>query len=177
MEFFIYCRDKPGTARLRDELTEAHQSFMDGYAEAMIARGPTLTPDRMTATGSMHMVDLPDAEAARVFAAVDAFVAPQYSPQAYIETSKGTIQFELAVLDDREVAQVVGQHRERGVARAGERARQRPHRRTLRIAAGPPESWAALRSASCSRERRSCAATRTATTPTRCWRSRGRSSR
>jgi cyclophilin family peptidyl-prolyl cis-trans isomerase len=32
-------------------------------------------------------------------AAVEAFVAPQYSPQAYIETSKGTIQFELAVLD------------------------------------------------------------------------------
>ena len=32
-------------------------------------------------------------------AAVDAMVAPQYSPQAYIDTSKGTIQFELAVLD------------------------------------------------------------------------------
>ena len=32
-------------------------------------------------------------------AAIDAFVAPQYSPQAYIDTSKGTIQFELAVLD------------------------------------------------------------------------------
>lgn len=32
-------------------------------------------------------------------AAVDTMVAPQYSPQAYIETSKGTIQFELAVLD------------------------------------------------------------------------------
>jgi cyclophilin family peptidyl-prolyl cis-trans isomerase/HEAT repeat protein len=32
-------------------------------------------------------------------AAVDAMVAPPYSPQAYIDTSKGTIQFELAVLD------------------------------------------------------------------------------
>ena len=32
-------------------------------------------------------------------AAVDTFVAPKYSPQAYIDTSKGTIQFELAVLD------------------------------------------------------------------------------
>ena len=32
-------------------------------------------------------------------AALDTFVAPQYSPQAYIDTSKGTIQFELAVLD------------------------------------------------------------------------------
>jgi uncharacterized protein len=81
MEFFIYCRDKPGTGRLRDELAEAHQSFMDGYAGAMIARGPTLTPDRETATGSMHMVDLPDAEAARVFA----FEEPNYQAGVYRE--------------------------------------------------------------------------------------------
>ena len=46
---------------------------MDGYADAMIARGPTLTADRTTATGSMHMVDLPDAEAARVFADEDPY--------------------------------------------------------------------------------------------------------
>jgi cyclophilin family peptidyl-prolyl cis-trans isomerase/HEAT repeat protein len=32
-------------------------------------------------------------------AAIDTLVAPKYSPQAYIDTSKGTIQFELAVLD------------------------------------------------------------------------------
>jgi cyclophilin family peptidyl-prolyl cis-trans isomerase len=31
--------------------------------------------------------------------AVDAMIAPKFSPQAYIETNKGTIQFELAVLD------------------------------------------------------------------------------
>jgi hypothetical protein len=42
--------------------------FMDRYADAMIARGPTLAADRATATGSMHMVELPDAAAARVFA-------------------------------------------------------------------------------------------------------------
>ena len=32
-------------------------------------------------------------------AAVDAMIAPKFSPQAYIDTNKGTIQFELAVLD------------------------------------------------------------------------------
>lgn len=32
-------------------------------------------------------------------AALDAMIAPKYSPQAYISTSKGEIQFELAVLD------------------------------------------------------------------------------
>ena len=32
-------------------------------------------------------------------APIDTLIAPKYSPQAYIDTSKGTIQFELAVLD------------------------------------------------------------------------------
>jgi cyclophilin family peptidyl-prolyl cis-trans isomerase/HEAT repeat protein len=32
-------------------------------------------------------------------AALDAMIAPKFSPQAYLDTSKGTIQFELAVLD------------------------------------------------------------------------------
>ena len=63
MEFFVYCRDKPSRARLREELAEAHWSYMDGFADAMIARGPTLTPDREIATGSLHIVDLPDPEA------------------------------------------------------------------------------------------------------------------
>ncbi|MFI6581386.1 YciI family protein [Embleya sp. NPDC050493] len=68
MEYLFYCRDKPGTRALRDELLEAHWSFMDGYAEGMIARGPTFAPDGETVTGSVHIVDLPDADAARVFA-------------------------------------------------------------------------------------------------------------
>jgi uncharacterized protein YciI len=41
---------------------------MDAYASAFIARGPTLAEDGITQTGSMHIVDLPDAEAVRVFA-------------------------------------------------------------------------------------------------------------
>ncbi|MFF7245094.1 YciI family protein [Embleya sp. NPDC008237] len=68
MEYLFYCRDKPGTRALRDELLEAHWSFMDGYAEGMIARGPTFAPDGETVTGSVHILDLPDADAARVFA-------------------------------------------------------------------------------------------------------------
>ena len=61
VEYFCYCRGRPGTEALAEELAEAHWSFMDGYADAMLARGPTLTPDRATWTGSMHIVDLPDA--------------------------------------------------------------------------------------------------------------------
>jgi uncharacterized protein YciI len=52
---------------------------MDGYAAAMIARGPTLTPDRATWTGSMHIVDLADARAAQVFA----FQEPFYQAGVY----------------------------------------------------------------------------------------------
>jgi uncharacterized protein YciI len=79
VEFFFYCRGRPGTEALTDELAEAHWSFMDGYAEQMIARGPTLAPDRTTWTGSMHLVDLPDAGAARVFA----FQEPFYRAGVY----------------------------------------------------------------------------------------------
>jgi uncharacterized protein YciI len=81
VEYFFYCRGRPGTEALLEEFAEAHWSFMDGYAEAMIARGPTLTPDRTTWTGSMHMVDLPDAQAARVFA----FQEPFYRAGVYGE--------------------------------------------------------------------------------------------
>jgi len=81
VEYFFYCPGRPGTEALLEELAEAHWSFMDGYAEAMIARGPTLTPDRTTWTGSMHMVDLPDAQAARVFA----FQEPFYRAGVYGE--------------------------------------------------------------------------------------------
>ena len=64
---FVYCRDKPGALALRRQTTEAHWAFMDRYAQAMIARGPTLAEDG-TPTGSMHILDLPDAAAARAFA-------------------------------------------------------------------------------------------------------------
>ena len=79
MEYFFYGRDTPGAGHLLEELAEAHWSYMDAYAEAMIARGPTLTPDRQTHTGSMHIVDLPDGEAARAFVADE----PYYKAGVY----------------------------------------------------------------------------------------------
>jgi uncharacterized protein YciI len=69
LDFFVYSRDAAGTRALRDddELLEAHWSYMDRFAQSMIARGPTLDPDRATATGSLHVVGLPSIEAAREF--------------------------------------------------------------------------------------------------------------
>ena len=40
---------------------------MDRFAHRMTARGPTLGTDRETWTGSLHIVDLPSADAARKF--------------------------------------------------------------------------------------------------------------
>jgi uncharacterized protein YciI len=81
MEYFFYCRDVADSRALRKRIVETHWSFMDGYADAMIARGPTLADDWMTQTGSMHIVDLRDAEAARVFA----YEEPNYKAGVYRE--------------------------------------------------------------------------------------------
>jgi uncharacterized protein len=77
MEFFCYHRDRPGSQSLRDALVEQHWSYMDRYATQIIARGPTFAGD--TPTGSVHIVDLPDAAAARAFA----FDEPNYQAGVY----------------------------------------------------------------------------------------------
>ncbi|MFJ4094817.1 YciI family protein [Kitasatospora sp. NPDC089913] len=81
MEFFVHHRDRPGSEGLREELREEHWSYMDRYATEMIARGPTLSGDgdTATATGSVHIVDLPDPAAARAFA----FDEPGYQAGMY----------------------------------------------------------------------------------------------
>jgi uncharacterized protein YciI len=81
MEFFCYHRDRPGSMALRDAFREEHWSYMDQYAAAMIARGPTLSGDgeSVIATGSVHIVDLPDPAAARAFA----FDEPNYQAGVY----------------------------------------------------------------------------------------------
>ena len=44
---------------------------MDGFAESMIARGPTLGTDRETATGSLHVLALPGVAAVHEFVALE----------------------------------------------------------------------------------------------------------
>lgn len=109
MEFFVHCRDRPGSAALRAELTEEHWSFMDAYADGMIARGPTLSDDGLRATGSVHAVDLPDLDAARVFA----FEEPNQRAGVYEQVTVrrwrnllGATMWELA-RDDRDAARLL----------------------------------------------------------------------
>jgi uncharacterized protein YciI len=79
VDFFCYHRDRPGSMALRDELLQEHWSYMDRYATEMIARGPTLGDDGDTATGSVHILSLPDPAAARSFA----FDEPNYQAGVY----------------------------------------------------------------------------------------------
>jgi len=79
MEFFCYHRDRSDSGSLRDRMQEEHWAYMDGYAADLIARGPTITPDGTTATGSVHIVDLPGSDAARAFA----FDEPNYQAGVY----------------------------------------------------------------------------------------------
>ncbi|MGN9790053.1 YciI family protein [Streptomyces sp. OZ13] len=79
MEFFCYHRDRPGSLPLRHELLEEHWSYMDGFEKEMIARGPTMTSDGRTPTGSVHVIDLPDPAAAHSFA----FGEPGYQAGVY----------------------------------------------------------------------------------------------
>src|SRR4051794_12159858 len=73
MDFFVYSRDGADAADLRadQELLEEHWSYMDRFAESMIARGPTLDSDRETATGSLHVLVLPSVDGAREFVALE----------------------------------------------------------------------------------------------------------
>ena len=69
IDFFVYSRATPsaGNAEHDPALDEAHWSYMDRFADGMTARGPTLGADRARWTGSVHIVDLASAEAAREF--------------------------------------------------------------------------------------------------------------
>ncbi|BCL20212.1 YciI family protein [Streptomyces tuirus] len=79
MEFFCHHRDRPGSLPLREELGEAHWAYMDRFEAELIARGPTFADDGETPTGSVHIVGLPDAAAARAFA----FDEPNYQAGVY----------------------------------------------------------------------------------------------
>src|ERR1041384_7932747 len=78
MEFLCYHRDRPGSGASRRALLEAHWTYMDRYEKELIARGPTFADDG-TVSGSVHIVDLPDAAAASAFA----FDEPNYQAGVY----------------------------------------------------------------------------------------------
>jgi uncharacterized protein len=67
VEFFVLGRDHDGFDGLSDELNERHWAYVDGHADRLTARGPTLS-DAGEHTGSVHIVRLDDLAAAMAFA-------------------------------------------------------------------------------------------------------------
>jgi len=55
-----------------DDLPEAHWTYMDSWADALIARGPTMSVDGHH-TASVHVVELPTSAAAHRFAHEEPF--------------------------------------------------------------------------------------------------------
>jgi len=85
MNYLFFCRDNPGVGALRKQTEQAHWAFMDDYAAGFVARGPTLTDDGTAQTGSMHIVDLPDAAAVQRFA----YEEPRHKAGLYSEVIIG----------------------------------------------------------------------------------------
>jgi uncharacterized protein YciI len=79
MNFFCYHQDRRHSEGLRQDLVEEHWAYMDGFAAQLIARGPTLSPDGETPTGSVHIVDVVGPPEARAFA----FEEPNYQAGVY----------------------------------------------------------------------------------------------
>lgn len=67
MQFIVDAVDAPGFGT-PEEVNEAHQDYMDRWADRLIARGPTLSPDGQQHTGSVHVVELDDLDEAKHFA-------------------------------------------------------------------------------------------------------------
>lgn len=79
MDFFCYHRDRAESLDLRMELLEDHWSYMDRFAQEMIARGPTFVGEDEVPSGSVHLLTLPDTVTARAFA----FDEPGYQAGVY----------------------------------------------------------------------------------------------
>jgi uncharacterized protein YciI len=93
--FYVYAPDRPRVQDRLIELSEAHQSYMDRFADRLILRGPTLSDDGTEHTGSVHVVDLADRASAEQFAAEE----PYWRAGLYREVTATRI----VVLVNREV--------------------------------------------------------------------------
>jgi uncharacterized protein YciI len=70
---------------LGTDLHEEHWSYMDTWADVLVARGPTLTPDGETHTGSLHVVDVPDLTTATRFALEEPYAQAGWYAQVTVQ--------------------------------------------------------------------------------------------
>jgi uncharacterized protein YciI len=68
LQYFVHGVDDAGVDEKLEDLGEQHWAYMDRHAGQLVARGPTLTSDGRTHTGSVHVVEATTIEQARLFA-------------------------------------------------------------------------------------------------------------
>ncbi|RCK54137.1 hypothetical protein TH25_02085 [Thalassospira profundimaris] len=74
MLFYIRCVDKPGHLHVRKANRDAHLAYIkDGYADKIVAAGPTLDPDLEGMNGSVFIIELEDMAAAEALTANDPY--------------------------------------------------------------------------------------------------------
>ncbi len=73
MHFIVYCIDKPGHAQVRADNRADHVEFLKSHRAQIVTAGPTLDDAGDGMTGSLLIVDFPDATAAEGFAANDPY--------------------------------------------------------------------------------------------------------
>jgi uncharacterized protein YciI len=75
--------NRPGGSLLRGEFREAREAYLAEHAGMVMARGPLVTDDGETPSGSVILLDVPDMETARAFMEKDPF----YSHGVYQEVT------------------------------------------------------------------------------------------
>jgi uncharacterized protein YciI len=74
MHFYIRCVDKPGHLDVRKANREDHLAYIKGgFADRIVAAGPTLDPDMEGMNGSVFIIEFDAVEDAREFAANDPY--------------------------------------------------------------------------------------------------------
>ena len=73
MRFLVHGIDATDAGDRLEALAPDHWAYMDGFADALVARGPTLTADGSTHTGSIHVIEAINLDSARRFAREEPF--------------------------------------------------------------------------------------------------------
>jgi hypothetical protein len=68
VRYFVHGVDGENVGALLDGFAERHWAYMDAHSDRLVARGPTLSADGTSHTGSVHVVEAAAMEDARRFA-------------------------------------------------------------------------------------------------------------
>lgn len=68
MQYLVHGVDNEGVDAQLEALAESHWTYMDGFLDDLVARGPTLSPDGERHTGSIHLIRESDRDGAQRFA-------------------------------------------------------------------------------------------------------------